>query len=36
MPEGTKIEVEGMGQPGIVHPEGIILSGIDGKMVSIP
>ncbi|XP_046682744.1 cytosolic 10-formyltetrahydrofolate dehydrogenase [Homalodisca vitripennis] len=34
-PEGTQIAVNGMHQPGIVHPDGILLWGSDGKMVNI-
>lgn len=32
-PDGTTIEIEGMHKPGIIHSKGLILWGLDGKMV---
>ncbi len=33
VPEGTPLEIEGCSKPGIVHKDGLLLFGNDGKMV---
>ncbi|GLV36756.1 uncharacterized protein CBL_02409 [Carabus blaptoides fortunei] len=34
-PEGTEIIISGMSSPGLVHEEGLLLTGSDGNMVNV-
>lgn len=34
-PEGTEITISGMSSPGLVHEEGLLLTGSDGNMVNV-
>ena len=35
VPQGTEIDIAGMSKKGVVHKDGLLLFGGDGKAVSI-
>lgn len=32
--EGTAVEIEGLATPGLIHKDGLLITGTDGKKVS--
>ena len=34
VPKGTEVTIEGASKPGVVHGDGMLLYGNDGKMVT--
>ena len=32
-PKGTEVVIEGLEKPAIVHKDGMVITGTDGKMV---
>lgn len=33
--EGREVEIEGLSSPGIIHKDGLLLTGTDGKKVNL-